>query len=373
MKGGLATAPIAAFAIAMLYLTAPALAEVEGNCTMCHKYAGLGRIEKNKDDPQRKIKRIYYIDNDLFEASYHGKIRCRGCHTGIDKIPHTGAKQVDCATNCHIMDPSSNKAFSHRTIVDDFNKSAHGKDGSKHDYKDDLPVCKDCHSNKPYHAGMAEQIGARNFKKVCLQCHESESFVDRFYEHMIYRTSKRRPSKEVVRLCSTCHADQELMAKHDLEAVIGFSATFHAKAISYGNEKVANCLSCHAPYELGFSPHRIISHTDPSSPVSAENKIRTCRQSGCHTGANKEFASGSRVHPAPERIQTVAIDTTADTQAVQDQSDRVLDEDTAFQATIIGWIRLFYKMLIVAVIGGLALHRILDMYASGRHRRIGGH
>ena len=356
-----------AFVISVSHLPAGALAEVEGNCTMCHKYPGLGRIEQLPGEQNDKIKRIFYINNALFEASYHGKIRCGSCHTGVDRIPHQTLDEVNCASDCHILDPSSNRPFSHKKIVEDFDNSAHGKKGSRSEDKGDLPVCKDCHNNKPYHASVAERAGAKEFMNVCLECHQSEDFVDRFYEHMIYRTSKRRPSKEVIKLCSTCHADQALMTKHDLEAVIGFGSTFHAKAISYGNEEVANCLSCHAPYQLGFSPHRISSHRNEGSPVSAENKIETCRQSRCHTKAGEEFAAGGRVHPSPGMVRILAGVGTVN--IAKDE----LDDETVFQAKVIGWIQLFYKVLIVVVVGGLALHRILDLYASRRERRLGGH
>ena len=168
-------------ATAMPLLLAPpvCLAEVEGNCTMCHKYPGFGRIEKTEGEQGKSIKRLFYINNPLFEGTYHGKIRCKSCHTGVEKLPHTDAPAVDCATDCHIVDPSNNKPFSHRKIVDDFNKSAHGKKGSQLEDKSDLPVCKDCHSNKTYHDFIAEQMDSNNKIMVCQECHESKEFVKR--------------------------------------------------------------------------------------------------------------------------------------------------------------------------------------------------
>ena len=334
---------------------------------MCHKYPGLGRIEKLEGEQGKSIKRLFYINDEVFDSSYHGKIRCKSCHTGVDKIPHTDAPKVNCASDCHIWDPSSNQPFSHRKIVEDFAKSVHGLEGSRTKDKGDLPVCKDCHSNKPYHASVARQVGEKNFLKVCLECHQNKTFVERFYEHMIYRTVKRRPSKEVIKLCSTCHADKKLMDKNDLDIVVGFSATFHAKAISFGNEEVANCLNCHAPYELGFSPHRITSRREENSPISSENKIKTCRQSECHTEAIERFAKGSRVHPSPSRIKLL----TGVTKKTEGKDELAID--TAFQTKIIGWIQLFYKVLIAVVIGGLALHRVLDMYATRRENKMKGH
>ncbi len=349
-----------------LLLTFPSIAEVEGNCTMCHKYPGLGRIESRGTDDTNKIKRVFYINSRLYEKTYHGAIRCNSCHTGVTKIPHNGIKKVDCATDCHIIDPSSNKPFSHKKIVDDFKVSVHGNKGSSTPYKEDLPVCKDCHSNKAYHEEYEKKVEAMTFLKVCEECHKSGKFTRRFYEHITYRTTKRRTSKEVVRLCSTCHADKELMDKHKLDVVIGFSNTFHAKALSYGNTKVPNCLNCHAPYQLGFSPHRISSRKNIDSPTNPEHKLKTCSQSGCHINAKKDFASGGYVHPSPEKIKTSKV------MNVLEDSNESTDQ-TRFQNRVIGWIQMFYKILITLVIGGLAFHRLLDIHAVRRERNKGGH
>ena len=326
---------------------------------MCHKYPGLGRIDSNGSNNANKIKRVFYINNSIYEKTYHGSIRCKSCHTGVTKIPHNGIKKVDCATECHIIDPSSNKPFSHKKIVNDFNASVHGSEGSNTSSKEDLPVCKDCHSNKAYHADFDQQTAGMTSLKVCEECHKSGDFTKRFYEHISYRITKRRSSKEVVKLCSTCHADKELMDKHELDIVIGFSNTFHAKALFYGNTEVPNCLNCHAPYQLGFSPHRISSRKNSQSPTNPENKHLTCSQSGCHIDAEKSFASGGYVHPSPEKIKISKI--------IGSQ------EKTRFQNTVIGWIEMFYKVLITLVIGGLAFHRVLDFHATRREKNKGGH
>lgn len=349
-----------------LLLPCPSIAESEGNCTMCHKYPGLGRIEEDGTSIINKTKRIFYINNNLYEKTYHGAIPCKSCHVGVTKIPHTDAIKVDCATDCHIIDPSSSKPFSHKKIVNDFNVSVHGQHGSNTPYKEDLPVCKDCHSNKTYHADYEQRLSAMTFLKVCEECHQSGDFTKRFYEHITYRTTKRRSSKEVVKLCSTCHADMELMNKHKLDVVIGFSNTFHAKAISYGNTEVPNCLNCHAPYQLGYSPHRISSRKNTDSPTNPGNKHATCSQSGCHIDAVKGFASVGYVHPSLEKIKTSTI---SGTLGINPESQ----EQIRFQNTVIGFIQMFYKILIPLVIGGLALHRLIELYASIRGRNKGEH
>ncbi|MCK5498679.1 MAG: hypothetical protein KAI77_05735, partial [Gammaproteobacteria bacterium] len=138
--------PCVAMVILLLYLPVTSLAEVEGNCIMCHKMPGLGIYDKSESAQIKGDKLIYYINDRLFDASYHGKLRCKSCHTEVDKYPHTGVPKVDCATDCHIRDPSVNKSFSHKKIVSDFNESIHGEEGTRGLDKNDLPVCKDCHN-----------------------------------------------------------------------------------------------------------------------------------------------------------------------------------------------------------------------------------
>jgi len=354
-------------AVLLACLPVSTQAEVEGGCIMCHKLPGIGRYNSTEEDPDNTEKLIYYINDEVFESSYHGKLRCKSCHIDVVQYPHAGVPKVDCATDCHIRDPSVNKPFSHKRIVADFNQSVHGVEGSSGDDKSDLPVCKDCHTNKAYHTEIDDQIGSNEFLEICNECHESEEWTQRFFEHMLYRSLKRRSSREVVKLCSRCHMDPERMEKRDLDVIVGFKETFHAKAISYGNEDVANCLNCHAPYQMGFSPHRITSGIDESSPVYSDNKLENCRQAGCHEKAAAGFAAGGRVHPSPNQAQLIGRvpDTT--------EQDIKLLEDTLFEAMVIGWIILFYKVLIAAVIGGFILHRSLDIYANRRESRLGGH
>ena len=365
--------PSVAMVILFLHLPVTSLAEVEGHCIMCHKLPGIGVYDKSGSAQKKGDKHIYYINDELFDASYHGKLRCKSCHTGVDKYPHTGAPKVDCATDCHIRDPSVNKPFSHKKIVNYFNKSIHGEEGTRGLDKNDLPVCKDCHNNKPYHIALHKKVVAEDSVRICHECHQSEAWTGRFFEHMLYRSQKRRSSRDIIKLCSRCHMDREIMDRHDLDVVVGFKETFHAKAISYGNEDVANCLNCHAPRQLGFSPHRIKSARDEYSSVHHDKKLEVCSQSGCHEKAKSSFATGGRVHPSPGTIQLVGRATAATIDDISKEDEKKLLADTLFEAKVIGWIELFYKVLIAVVIGGFIVHQSMTIYATRREKRSGGH
>ena len=95
------------------------------NCLLCHRYPSMGRY----DETGRK--RIYYVSDDKFAHSVHGKLKCKNCHVGLDKIPHTDIKKVDCSTMCHIKEPSTNREFSHINMVQQYEASVHGQ-GSRH-------------------------------------------------------------------------------------------------------------------------------------------------------------------------------------------------------------------------------------------------
>lgn len=336
----------------------------QDGCLLCHKYPGLGRYEK--DEKNRIVKRIFYVNEDMHKASYHGSFNCSDCHEGVDKIPHTGAKKVDCGKTCHLNEPSTGKKFSHKSIVDDLENSAHGAKGFSGEGQNDLPACRDCHTNKPYLFSVQQQMKSKAFTEICHQCHEEKAWAKRFMSHINYRLSMRRSSSEVVRLCSKCHANLDMMNKHKLDVVVGFLDTYHGKAIQYGDEEVANCLNCHAPYALGFSPHRITSRKKNNSPVNAANKLETCAQANCHAGATQQFATGSKAHPSFVKATFMAKeDTSADS--------RVTQLDEGLQAKILHLIKLFYKILIAAVVLGLGGHRLLDLYAMYRDNKKGGH
>ncbi len=92
-----------------------------GNCLLCHKYPGLSRI-----DEDGKM-RLLFVNENIFNNSIHAKVKCEGCHPDIKKIPHDPAKKVDCLLECHIVEPSSEKKFSHKDVDSFLSKSVHGK------------------------------------------------------------------------------------------------------------------------------------------------------------------------------------------------------------------------------------------------------
>ncbi len=379
-----------------LTLSSDVSAADKENCLMCHKYAGNGRFD---DKGHRKI---FYVNEEVFRTTVHGFLRCRQCHQDINKIPHIGAKKVNCTVDCHLVEPSTKdwgeekKNFSHGKVAAIFNVSVHNpetrSDGKKRKNPEDVPTCKYCHTNPKYYTGATAQAVAAEKREtavvndICGQCHENLEWAKRFYGHFTRRVNKRRGAAQMVELCLGCHSDVELMNRNGLPPINAFEDSFHFKAIKFGDTRVPDCLGCHAP--LGFPAHSIKTLEDPDSAVYAQNRLQnTCALEDCH-GANttEDFASG-RVHNIDVDVRVgkgllegMATDYIKETIEKGNKFDEIMTEKTRagagteLEVLILNLVRFVYLFLIIApTLIGMFLHQILDLYSTLRDRKKGGH
>ncbi|NOX35059.1 MAG: cytochrome C [Deltaproteobacteria bacterium] len=263
-----------------------------GNCLLCHKYPGLSRVEGDKG-----ILRLLYVNESAFNISMHAKVKCEGCHTDIKKIPHDPAKKVDCLTQCHIIEPTSEKKFSHKDVADFLAKSVHGKfdkTGQLKKFPEDRPYCKDCHDNPLYRPvsfnkrvtpGISEQALGR-----CRVCHKKDDFIYRFYNHVTTRLHRSRNPKNITEVCVRCHDDIKLVKRHNLsiKAVETYKDSFHGKAAEFLDERIPDCLDCHV--NRGESVHQMLSKKNSLAPTHENNKYNTCSNVECHTNASPKLA-----------------------------------------------------------------------------------
>ena len=278
----------------------PAYAE-ELNCLICHKHRGLSRI-----DEDGKF-RLFYINNELFQSGPHRRNACKDCHQDIDRIPHNPAKKVDCTQECHVIEPSGKRRFSHKPIAETLAKSVHGKldaEGKPKQHQEDFPVCKDCHDQPLYrpiaiYKGEAKHgISQRSITR-CKACHKSGNFAKDFYEHVTTRLHKTRFSKEIVTVCAKCHQDPGFRKRHDLDDVVKtYKETFHGKLVFLGSERTADCIDCHVVE--GENNHLIEAKTVPTSAIHKNNVGNTCRASDCHVKASPQLA-GFQTHVTYDR------------------------------------------------------------------------
>lgn len=374
-----------------LILSAPPYlmgADVE-NCLMCHKYSGLGRIDKEGK------KHLFYINEKLYSQSVHGKIRCKECHTDIEEYPHTDAKKVDCSTTCHLVDPPTNKKFSHATMIDKYNKSVHSKtdpQGNLKVHAEDLPACTYCHENRIYQpvSGLArkERGVAQEILDRCQGCHTDDQWTRTFYSHFTHRLHQRRTSRKMVELCVSCHEDKETMARHGLIVTGTFHDTFHWQGIKYGDPNAPNCITCHAP--VGYFSHQIMPKEDPGSAIYKDNLVRTCANpdgmQACHPSATPSFAQG-KIHPAGfkigvfefkmkglDRLRKIKRGEMKPFQEVRTQRPEAekLTPLDYYQELILQLIKYFYLLLIGGLISFMIIHQTLDYFATKREMKEGG-
>jgi len=262
-----------------------------GNCLLCHKYTGLSRIDEDGRF------RLLYVNEEIFNRSIHAKVTCEGCHTDIKKIPHDPPKKVDCLSQCHIVEPTSEQKFSHKSVADFLAGSVHGrydKEGQPKKYPEDLPSCKECHDNPMYRPlsffkrvrpGISDAALGR-----CRVCHKKDEFIFRFYNHVTTRLHTTRNPKNIAEVCARCHDNPELIARHGLsfKAVATYRETFHGKSAEYLSERVPDCLNCHV--NKGQSVHQMHSSKDPDAATYKQNKIKACTTEECHPGAGPKLA-----------------------------------------------------------------------------------
>lgn len=358
--------------VAIASAQADVLTDTE-NCLLCHRYPNMGRYDKSGN------KRIYYVNEKFFASSVHGKLRCKSCHVGLDQIPHSNVKKVDCSSSCHIKEPSTGKEFSHSNMVDKFRASVHGEragDNAKR-HPEDLPTCNYCHDNPMYRAptgvwGQSDALINETLAR-CMGCHTSSHWAERFYSHFTHRMRKRRSQEAIVALCTSCHEDQEKMARHGLESIGTYKDTFHWIQVQYGVKDAPDCISCHVP--VGYSAHDIRPRTDRISPINMDNRVKTCSNQGgvqsCHPGATTQFATG-RVHAYGMKAQLLASQNQANFREDQnislviERAEKDLSDKELFHYKVLQLVKLFYKILIAFVIGSMLIHQGLDYMASRR-------
>ena len=269
-----------------------------GNCLLCHKYPGLSRV-----DEHGKF-RLLYVNEQIFNKSIHAKVKCEGCHTDVKKIPHDPVKKVDCLTQCHIVEPTSEKKFSHKGVDDFLSASVHGKydkNGRLKKYPEDLPSCKNCHENPMYRPlsfyktvryGISDEALGR-----CRVCHKKDEFIFTFYNHVSTRLHTTRNPKNLADVCARCHDDPKIMARHDLsvKAVASYARTFHGKAAEHASESAPSCLDCHV--NKGQSVHQMLGSEDRASITHKNNRLQACTNMECHPSATAKMTEYN-VHPA---------------------------------------------------------------------------
>lgn len=284
---------------------AGAAAQDPEGCLFCHRYRGLSRYDAEHDRAH-----LFFVDEHywLSRLGPHARLTCTDCHQRDDVlvVPHKPVHKVDCTRTCHLSSPYGlAREFSHANILEALEHSAHTPEALRTSKLSGEPLlergqsfCLFCHDQPVFRRPeelipLVERLGSRTFDR-CRVCHTTLVPKDIAYDlrHVAARLAPARPPVALAQVCAVCHSDPAFVAQTGLhDAVASYARSFHGKAVLLGDERTANCLSCHVA--AGASVHQMRPRDDPLSPVYAKNLPNTCRTTACHPGADPRIARAS--------------------------------------------------------------------------------
>ena len=225
-------------------------------------------------------------------------------------------------------------------------------------------VCTDCHGSHEILSASDSKspIFKFNVPTICGKCHQAvkQQFVASIHGQATARGEWQAP------VCTDCHGIHGIKSKHDPNSAVsaqnlaqatcarchesvrlsqefGFDpnkaksylSSYHGLASRLGSPVVANCASCHGA-------HNILPSSDPRSTVNQANLVATCGK--CHPGVTARFVA-AKVHV-----------------------DQAISQDKG--SIGVRWVRRFYLITIILVIGGMFLHNfVVWRWAALRERR----
>jgi hypothetical protein len=310
-----------------LYIATPKLLGVHTDlrCIDCHKdISDLPHPQKLK--PADCNTTCHSKPMESYAGSAHAKAlregdptapQCKTCHGTHDILPAHDRNArtyplniVKVCASCHSKHeplseqfPNSTSAISKekRSPVAEYLDSAHGRAvmGSGMAIAATCAACHDAHGALPAsdpkstvnrnnipstcgkcHVGVAETYSGSVHGKllasgnaaapVCSDCHTA---------HAITQTNVAPFKLDIVNECGTCHDKKR--SGGSLSIYESYRRSYHGQVTQLGFERAARCSDCHGS-------HDIKAASDPTSRVSPENLVTTCRK--CHQKADAKFA-----------------------------------------------------------------------------------
>ncbi len=217
----------------LFFFPGPLCSQSDEDCLLCH----------GDKEIQSETGKHVYVDAEILKISVHGQagLSCVDCHSDLARakdFPHQlSLQEVECSV-CH--DRAGRE----------FQTSIHAVVGLQE--KGEKRVgCKDCH-------------GTHDIKA-------SDDFDSRVFPLNLPAT------------CEECHL-QKISTPKGQDFVRQYRQSIHFKALARSGLTIsANCSHCHGA-------HAIKKTTEPASPVSRQNIVRTCGQ--CHVGIQRDYLDG---------------------------------------------------------------------------------
>ena len=325
------------------------------SCLACHQQAGMTAQIGGQSVPLT-------IDVDKFSASVHGSedIACVDCHTNITGFPHpavTASSQRDFSLE---MYPTCQQCHQeqYQKVLDSVHQTALAAGNTN------AAVCTDCH-NPHTQTRLTNKdtgellLGARLvIPQTCAKCHstiydtykgsvhgaaltqEGNQFVPTCIDchgvHNIQNPTTNTFRNSTPYLCANCHTNETLMKQFGISTNVlnTYVADFHGTTVKMFEETYPDqptnkpvCTDCHGI-------HNIMKVDDPNAGIAfKKNLLVKCQQ--CHPNATAEsFTDAWMSHYVPS--------------------------PAAFP--LVYYVNLFYKFFIPAVLGGMILYVLTDIY-----------
>jgi hypothetical protein len=330
-------------------------------CLDCHGTPGLTMTLENGE-----ILDLTVLEED-HSGSVHGQMgyACVQCHTEVGNYPHppfqaaslrdASLQLYQACQRCHARQYELASDSVHATALENGNQQA--------------AICTDCHTahqvrrlNNP-ETGELTQEARVGIPQTCAKCHSAiyEKYLTTVHGSALTEGNEdvptcidchgvhniQDPTTASFRLksptiCSKCHTDPELMAKYGLSTDVlnTYVADFHGTTVTLFEKQSPDaetnkpvCYDCHGIHDIQRTD-------DPNHGLQAsENLLVRCQQ--CHPDATTNFPTAWLSHYIPSRENN----------------------------PLVYYVDLFYKILIPALLGGMALLVALDFTAKVRSRR----
>ncbi|MFH0988440.1 MAG: cytochrome b/b6 domain-containing protein [bacterium] len=379
-------------------------------CTLCHKDAAL--------------KHAFHSEMIKSAEAGEGKgVSCKNCHGTHDV---SSSKSANASKGGKGLTETCGKC--HASVKETFMSSQHAKALAQN--IPGAPSCITCHQNNV--TKTTATLDSTQLKiaqeKLCLSCHlddpavrarisPSAGFIAS-YQASVHGMALNGGNVKAAN-CIDCHGSHEMRTGTDPKSLVNkmhipqvcakchakisaaYNASVHGKALLNGSNESPVCTNCHGE-------HNILKHTDPHSPVSAQNvSSQVC--SPCHSSvrlsekyglASDRFKSfEDSFHGLAGKAGSLVVANCASCHGVHDIKPSGDPESkihktnliatcgkchpganenftkgavhvivTEKQEDLLYFISTAYVILIIMVVGGMLLHNLMDFVKKSKRQ-----
>jgi predicted CXXCH cytochrome family protein len=323
-------------------------------CLTCHQQEGMTAQIGGQPVPLT-------INSGMFSESVHGTeaVACVDCHTNITGFPHPQVTANSPRDFSLEMYPTCQQCHGeqYQKVLDSVHQTALAAGNTN------AAVCTDCH-NPHTQTRLTDKSSGKllasaklNIPQTCAKCH---SKIYDTYKNSVHGSALQdgnpdvptctdchgvhniqNPTTNTFRnstpfLCAKCHTDETIMGKYGISTKVlsTYVSDFHGTTVKMFDETYPDqptnkpvCTDCHGI-------HDIVKVDDPKAGISLkDNLLVKCQQ--CHpnaTTATFTDAWMSHYEPSPQAWPLVY------------------------------YVNLFYKFFIPAVLGGMIVFVLSDVY-----------